>query len=129
MRFGSYIAVGFLTVSVNSPALALPLLQQVEQNAPVIQVQFAPSDVPPPVLHGFRGVRDRQPGYRFHQGWWFPLEAFVVAPPPPPVRPIEPDLSPRHIAWCSKRYRTYDPDTNIYISKARGAVECVSPYF
>src|SRR5690606_17678490 len=37
-------------------------------------------------------------------------------------------LSREHVAWCSKRYRSYRPETNSYRSYSGRSRECVSPY-
>ena len=34
----------------------------------------------------------------------------------------------RHVAWCSDRYRTYDPATDTFIGKGHRQYRCNSPY-
>ena len=33
-----------------------------------------------------------------------------------------------HVAWCSDRYRTYDPATNLYKGRGYHLHKCRSPY-
>lgn len=37
-------------------------------------------------------------------------------------------LSAEHVAWCSRRYRSYDEQTNSYRPYSGGNRECISPY-
>ena len=34
----------------------------------------------------------------------------------------------RHVAWCSDRYRTYNPETDTYVGKGYRHYRCDSPY-
>ena len=34
----------------------------------------------------------------------------------------------RHVAWCSDRYRTYDPATDMFVGKGHRHHRCDSPY-
>ncbi len=36
--------------------------------------------------------------------------------------------SSRHVAWCSHRYRTYDPATDTFVGKGYRHYRCNSPY-
>jgi hypothetical protein len=36
--------------------------------------------------------------------------------------------SSRHVAWCSDRYRTYDPATDMFVGKGHRHYRCNSPY-
>ena len=36
--------------------------------------------------------------------------------------------SSRHVAWCSDRYRTYDPSTDMFVGKGHRHYRCNSPY-
>lgn len=36
--------------------------------------------------------------------------------------------SSRHVAWCSDRYRTYDPATDMFVGKGHKHYRCNSPY-
>ena len=36
--------------------------------------------------------------------------------------------SSRHVAWCSERYRTYDPATDMFVGKGYRHYHCDSPY-
>lgn len=37
-------------------------------------------------------------------------------------------ISPEHVAWCERRYRSYDAETNSYRPYSGGTRECVSPF-
>lgn len=80
--------------------------------------------------NGHRGYRDRRDGYRYHNGFWFPLAAFaagaiiggaIVSSPPPPVR------NP-HVDWCLAHYRTYNPYDNTFQPYVGPRMVCRSPY-
>ncbi len=76
---------------------------------------------------GHRGYRERRPGYRYHNGFWFPLAAFgagaiiggAMAAPP---------RGGSHVAWCENRYRTYRASDNTYVASGGVRRSCVSPY-
>lgn len=59
------------------PAQAMPLpvapTAGIEANSGVTQVQYRRG---PGWHNGHRGYRSHRPGYRNHNGWWFPLAAF-----------------------------------------------------
>ncbi|MGK6313921.1 BA14K family protein [Neorhizobium sp. DT-125] len=78
---------------------------------------------------GYRGYRDRRPGYRYYNGFWFPLAAFgtgvIIG------GAIANDRGPysgRHVAWCESRYRSYRASDNTYVPRAGVRARCVSPY-
>ncbi|TAZ71125.1 BA14K family protein (plasmid) [Rhizobium ruizarguesonis] len=48
-------------------------------------------------------------------------------PPAEPQAP-QPRLSAAHLAWCGKRYRSFDPVTNSYRSYSGETRECSSPF-
>lgn len=97
---------------------------------------------------GYRGYRERRDGYRYHNGYWFPLAAFAtgaiiggaiaqpryVAPAPryvaPAPRYVVPanGLSPRHVQYCSARYRSYDVYSNTFQPYNGPRQQCYSPY-
>ena len=37
------------------------------------------------------------------------------------------DADSRHVAWCSDRYRTYDPATDTYVGRGYKRYRCISP--
>ncbi|MEO3385824.1 BA14K family protein [Mesorhizobium sp. CAU 1741] len=90
----------------------------------------------PQVRHwrGHRGYRDYRPGYRRHDGFWFPPAAFIagaiiggaIAGQEPPVR-----YRPRggaHEEWCYNRYRSYRASDNTFQPYNGGRRQCNSPY-
>jgi hypothetical protein len=84
--------------------------------------------------NGHRGYRDRRPGYRQHNGLWFPLAAFAAgsiiggaASQPHRVSPGR--YSQSHYAWCENRYKTYRASDNTFVANSRGErLSCNSPY-
>lgn len=87
---------------------------------------------PPPGYH-------RPPGYR-PPGWrpppppyypppvYRPVRPPVYRPAPPPVYNVPPGVWRRHVDWCFKRYRSYNPDTNRFLSTSGAYRLCRSPY-
>ncbi len=91
---------------------------------------------------GYRGHRDYRPGYRRHNGYWFPLAAFgagaliggaIAAQPryvePAPAYDGGDDINPRHYEWCAERYRSYDAYSNSFQPNYGPRQTCYSPYF
>lgn len=91
---------------------------------------------------GYRGYRDYRPGYRRHNGYWFPLAAFgagaliggaIASQPryvePAPVYGGGDDINPRHYEWCAERYRSYDAYSNSFQPNYGPRQTCYSPYF
>ncbi|TDK37463.1 BA14K family protein [Rhizobium deserti] len=79
--------------------------------------------------NGHRGYRDRRPGYRYHNGLWFPLAAFGAgAIIGGAVASDRGSYSSRHVAWCESRYRTYRASDNSYVASGGVRRSCNSPY-
>lgn len=89
--------------------------------------------------NGHRGYRDYRPGYRRHSdGYWYPLAALGAAaiiggviaaqPRPAPAAP-QAGINPRHVEWCSARYRSYRSFDNSYQPNYGPRQQCYSPYF
>lgn len=100
---------------------------------------------------GYRGHRERRDGYRYHNGYWFPLAAFAagaliggavaaqpryvepapryVAPAPRYVAPARAGLNPRHYEYCAARYRSYDSYTNTFQPYGGPRQQCYSPFY
>ena len=49
---------------------------------------------------GHRGYRDRRPGYRYHNGFWFPLAAFGAGAIIGGAIQADRGYGSRHVAWC-----------------------------
>ena len=78
---------------------------------------------------GHRGYRDRRPGYRYYNGYWFPLAAFATgAIIGGAISNDRAGYSSRHVAWCESRYRTYRAYDNTYVPRAGVRAQCRSPY-
>lgn len=86
---------------------------------------------------GYRGYRAYRPGYRYHDGYWFPLAAFTAGAiiggaiaQPAPARPIyNSGINPRHYEWCHARYRSYDARSNTFQPYNGPRRTCYSPYY
>ncbi|MFN3719647.1 MAG: BA14K family protein [Rhizobium rhizophilum] len=86
--------------------------------------------------NGHRGYRDRRAGYRYHNGYWYPLAAFAAGAiiggaiaQPRPVAPRAAGLNPRHYDWCQARYRSYDGRSNTFQPYNGPRQQCLSPYY
>ncbi|HEV7434246.1 MAG TPA: BA14K family protein [Pseudorhizobium sp.] len=81
--------------------------------------------------NGHRGYRERRPGYRYYNGFWFPLAAFatgaIVGGSASQARPSR-SLSARHYQWCENRYRSYRASDNTYQPYNGPRQQCYSPY-
>ncbi|MBO3759109.1 BA14K family protein [Ciceribacter sp. L1K22] len=83
---------------------------------------------------GYRGYRHHRHGYRYHNGYWFPLAAFTtgaiiggaIAQPAPPRAA---GVNPRHYQWCANRYRSYDARSNTFQPYNGPRQQCYSPYY
>lgn len=138
------------------PVQAMPLVKVPAASSDVEQVQFRRDDRgrgwdrrddrgrgwdrrPPRQgwYNGHRGYRDRRPGHRYHNGYWFPLAAFATgaiiggalsAPAAPRAAPSS-GINPRHYEWCSGRYRSYRSYDNTFQPYNGPRQQCYSPYF
>lgn len=98
-------------------------------------------DRPPPRrdgwYNGHRGYREARPGYRYHNGYWFPLAAFAagaiiggaIAQPSAPSRPAAGGINPKHYDWCASRYRSYRSYDNTFQPNYGPRQQCLSPYY
>ncbi|MGV8936352.1 MAG: BA14K family protein [Allorhizobium sp.] len=89
----------------------------------------------PGYYRGHRGYRHERPGYRQHNGLWFPLGAFAAGAviggalsQPAPVRRGA-GINPRHYDWCNARYRSYDSRSNTFQPNYGSRRPCLSPYY
>jgi hypothetical protein len=86
--------------------------------------------------NGHRGYRYARPGWRSHNGWWFPPAAFALgaivgsqyARPAPRYYAPQRGLTRAHVNWCENRYRTYRAWDNSYVPRAGYRAQCRSPY-
>ncbi len=87
--------------------------------------------------NGHQGYRDQRRGYRRHSdGWWYPLAAFGAGAiiggainSQPAYREPGAGINPRHVDWCSARYRSYRAYDNTYAPQVGVRAQCVSPYY
>ena len=79
--------------------------------------------------NGHRGYRDRRPGYRYHNGYWFPLAAFATgAIIGGAVNQARPSAGGSHVSWCANRWKSYRSYDNTYQPNNGPRRQCVSPY-
>ena len=84
--------------------------------------------------NGQRGYRERRPGYRYHNGFWFPPAAFVFgsiiggAIASGIARENRGGSYNAHVAWCSDRYRSYRASDNTFQPYNGPRQQCNSPY-
>ena len=67
--------------------------------------------------NGHRGYRDYRPGYRRHNGYWFPGAAFatgVIIGGAIANQPRATGLSRSHVQYCMERYRSYRVSDDTY---------------
>jgi hypothetical protein len=78
--------------------------------------------------NGHRGYSYKRPGYRYYDGFWFPLAAFaataIIASQPRVVVRV----SDAHVSWCYDRWRSYREYDNTYQPYNGPRRQCVSPY-
>jgi BA14K-like protein len=85
--------------------------------------------------NNYRGSRDRQPGYRYYNGYWFPPGAFIAgaiiggilgsATAPRTYAYAPPSY---HVQWCEQHYRSYNPNSDTFFGYDGQYHYCVSPY-
>lgn len=79
---------------------------------------------------GYRGRRDPRPGWRYHEGWWFPPAAFALGAIIGGAFMSNPNNLPReHYRWCDLHYQTYRFSDNTYIPRVGERAVCRSPYW
>ena len=146
LRLAAAAAALVMTITGIGPAQAftLPAMPQPAASGIITDVQYRDRDrwerrrdyrrgYREGYYNGHRGYRDRRPGYRFHNGYWFPLAAFAagaIIGGATQARPVVPrgDYSNSHYAWCENRYRTYRASDNTYVSSPGVRRICNSPY-
>lgn len=148
----SVIATMVMMVAPTGSAVALPAMSQSAQkhvsSSDVTPVQNRSIDAMREARrnqwrmhrgHGYygryRGSRHYRPGWRRHNGWWFPPAAFALglalgaapryAEPPRHYR----GLPRAHYRWCDRNYRTYRASDNTFIPRRGVRAECRSPYW
>jgi hypothetical protein len=80
---------------------------------------------------GHRGYRYNRPGYRYHDGYWFPFAAFGAGALIGGA--IANDRGyvgggGSHVNWCENRYRSYRAYDNTFQPYNGPRRQCISPY-
>ncbi len=80
--------------------------------------------------NGHRGYRERRSGYRYHNGYWFPLAAFAAGAiiSGAASSQARPSYGSNHAQWCANRWRSYRAYDNSYQPYNGPRQQCVSPY-
>lgn len=80
--------------------------------------------------NGHRGYRDYRPGYRRHNGFWFPLGAFATGAiiGGAVAAPRAYAGGSAHVNWCVNRYRSYRVSDNTFQPNVGPRRACISPY-
>lgn len=85
--------------------------------------------------NGHRGYRHYRPGYRQHNGFWFPAAAFITGAiiggalnSQPAPRPVYRGGGNAHVQWCYNRYRSYRASDNSFQPYNGPRQQCYSPY-
>ncbi len=80
--------------------------------------------------NGHRGYRYARPGWRSHNGWWFPPAAFALGViVGQGVQPGYRQLPNRHYRWCENTYNSYRRSDNTFRHNYGGRRTCRSPYW
>ncbi|MDK4738750.1 BA14K family protein [Rhizobium sp. CNPSo 3464] len=85
---------------------------------------------------GYRGYPGYRYGYRYYDGYWYPLAAFgagaiiggAIASQPRYVAPAG-GINPRHVEWCEARYRSYRAYDNTFQPNRGPRQQCYSPFY
>lgn len=139
-------AVMAASVPFAAPALAMPVgAPAVSHQNEMVQVQYREGGRwqrggferrgPDRYYNGHRGYHDYRPGYRRHNGFWFPPAAFIagaiiggaIAGQQPPARVVRPSAN-SHVGWCYNRYRSYRASDNTFQPYHGPRRQCYSPY-
>ncbi|MDE1992997.1 MAG: BA14K family protein [Rhizobiaceae bacterium] len=87
---------------------------------------------------GYRGYPAYRHGYRYYDGYWYPLAAFgagaiiggAIASQPRYYAPAPAaGINPRHVEWCEARYRSYRAYDNTFQPNNGPRQQCYSPYY
>jgi hypothetical protein len=131
MRLSTAAAAFAITASSFLPAQAvqMPAAPSFSSDTAVTDVQYRRhwrDDRRGGYYNGHRGYRDRRPGYRYHNGMWFPLAAFGAGALIGGAIASQP-RGGSHSSWCESRYRTYRASDNTYVASGGVRRTCVSP--
>ena len=80
---------------------------------------------------GHRGFHKKRPGYRYHDGLWFPAGAFIAgALIGGAIANGNNNYSggSSHVEWCYDRYRSYRASDNTFQPYHGPRQQCYSPY-
>ncbi len=78
--------------------------------------------------NGRRGYRERRPGYRYYQGFWFPPAAFIAGAVIGNAINNASGSRSAHVQWCYDRYRSYRASDNTFQPYNGPRQQCYSPY-
>ncbi|MBB4184208.1 signal peptidase I [Sinorhizobium terangae] len=140
---GKWLSAAFAALLLGTSAAPsqafTPTPSRIEAESNVTDVQYRPRGYyrygDRYYYNGYRGYRYYRPGYRYHDGWWYPGGAFgtgvIIGGPivrPPIARPPVARYGNRHVEWCYARYRSYRAYDNTYQPYGGPRRQCYSPY-
>lgn len=80
-------------------------------------------------FNNHRGFRDRHPGYRYYNGFWFPPAAFIFGTiVGSTIANSQGSGYSAHVAWCEDHYRSYRQYDNTWQPYNGPRQVCISPY-
>lgn len=87
----------------------------------------------PGYWNGYHGYNYARPGYRYYNGWWYPLAAFGIGAAvgsaiAQPSYGYAGGYSSAHYQWCEDRYRSYRASDNTFQPNNGPRRQCNSPY-
>ncbi|HCL64351.1 MAG TPA: BA14K family protein [Rhizobium sp.] len=135
-RLAALVLASAVVLTSYAPSQAMPVPVPVPAMKTATDVVTVDYYRRPPYYdyNGYRGYREPRPGYRYYNGYWFPLAAFaagaiiggaMLAPSVPRAG----NINPKHYDWCAARYRSYDPYSNTFQPYNGPRRQCYSPYY
>ncbi len=106
---------------------ATPLAPRLQTSSDVVDVQYRKRGPGPAFYRGHRGVRYHRPGYRYHNGYWFPAAAFLGLVIGGAIA-AQAHSGNAHVRWCYNRYRSYREWDNTFQPNHGPRRRCNSPY-
>ena len=133
---GATMATGLASPANAAPTMPLSVARPAQTDVQQVDVRIGFSiNNGTGYYNGHRGYRDRRPGYRLYNGFWFP--GFVFDLRPAPIyreRPYYRErvysgrMSRAHVQWCFDRYRSYRPYDNSWQPNNGPRRVCRSPF-
>lgn len=78
--------------------------------------------------HGHKGYHSKRDGYRYYNGFWFPLAAFGLGAIVGSAAARSGNSNNAHVDWCYDHYRSYRVYDNTFQPYHGPRRQCYSPY-